>query len=895
MNPSSFSFVFLISLFTLFSSTSVSSSTSLSYSHHCASMVPESTPTDSDTTIVPYHRQFLSHYTGGDRIFNNNISSKFSLESKKYFWFLPTGDNFETNTTGVYKIKAYLHLIHSNFAMQKRNYSELKFAFDGFWSLYSGKLCMVGSGSWYSNEGNLINLDAVLKLNYAINLTIFSSLVTGKLESLASPTDTNYFEPVSLLEYGTSSNYQFSLVSGEFDRDCCGGNDFPKNQSLGLNPGLFCSTMNRMRITVFDLEYLNECSSSNNCTPLGTNDLPSYMSLQPIHCSEEEHKVQYGIIFGPPYPPFDPSTTLVGEGSWDEKKNQICIVACRFLNSTDSLDNTQVGDCSIRLSLRYPAFWTIRNRTSILGQIWTNKTANESGYFNRITFRSRDNRVLVVPGLRYEYTVTEKVRKLCPVDKTVTKKGDRYPKAKSKDMAFDMMLKDSAGNRASWTKAMPSSFGDQFYAPNSFYIPTSRNDDKAEFEEKTTYHGPLNISYTISPYRTSSAFSVTPGSKSDIAAEGLYDEKTGSLCMIGCRKMSAGESMDCELLLKFHFPPVNSKEGGRITGSVKSMRAETDLLYFKELKVTTISLYRATAKRSVWRMDLEIVMVLISNTIACVFVGSQLFYAKKNPQVLPFASLLMLVILTLGHMVPLVLNFEALFRGSRKENNVLLLGSSGWLEVNEVVVRAVTMVAFLLQFRLLQRVFSARLRDENRRVLWVAEMKALFVSTTLYILGLLFVLFLNARKQNHIKATVSSTSVFHYTHSLWGDLISYSGLVLDGFLLPQILLNIFQISKEKTLSHSFYIGTTCVRLLPHAYDLYRAHNYARTQFDGAYIFANPNVDFYSRAWDVVISCGGVLFAIVIYLQQRFGGRYILGRRFWEVEVYEMVPVTSSDQ
>ncbi|KAH7842622.1 hypothetical protein Vadar_007457 [Vaccinium darrowii] len=126
MNPSSFSFVFLISLFTLFSSTSVSSSTSLSYSHHCASTVPESTPTDSDTTLVPYHRQFLSHYTGGDRIFNNNnISSKFSVESEKYFWFLPTGDNFKTNTTGVYKIKAYLNLIHSNFTRNKRTYPKL--------------------------------------------------------------------------------------------------------------------------------------------------------------------------------------------------------------------------------------------------------------------------------------------------------------------------------------------------------------------------------------------------------------------------------------------------------------------------------------------------------------------------------------------------------------------------------------------------------------------------------------------------------------------------------------------------------------------------------------------------------------------------------------------------
>ncbi|KAI8557789.1 hypothetical protein RHMOL_Rhmol04G0037400 [Rhododendron molle] len=869
MNPSSISFMFL-SLCTLFFATSVSSSTSISYSHYCAYMVPESTPTTPSTTTFPYLTPVLVKYTGGDRILNNtNVSS----EAAKYFRFLPTRNIFETNTSGVYKIEASLTFLSSGsyFHGNHRRRNSLKFAFDGFWSQYSGKLCMVGSASWYSNGGNLINLDAVLKLNYPMNLTIFNSLITGKLESLASPNDLYYFEPVSLLEYGSSSNYQYSLVSGEFDSDCRGGIDIPKSQSLGLNPGWLCSTWKSRRNKIFNLEYSNECSSSKNCSPLGKDDnveLPSEMTLNAIQCSEEEHKVQYVIKFGSGYQylALDPTTmTLVGEGSWDEKKNQLCIVACRFLNSTDSLDNARVGDCSIRLSLWYPAFWTIRNRTSILGQIWTNKTANESGYFNRITFRSRDNSMAVVPGLRYEYTLTEKVRKLCPFNKPVIKKGNRYPKWKSNDLEFSMVvIRDSTGNH-SFSKATPSFFDYQNYALNPFSIPTSMNDTIVD-EEKTTHHGPLNITYTISPY-WSVIFNYTLG----ISAEGLYDEATGRVCMVGCRKLSTGESMDCELLLKVQFPPVNAVKVGQITGSIESMREEADPLHFKHLEMTGWVYYRVEAKRSVQRLDLDIVMVLISYTLVGVFVGLQIFYVKRNPQVLPFASLFMLVILTLGHMVTLVLNFEALFLGNRKRNNVSL-GSQGWLEVNEVVVRAVTMVAFLLHLRLLQLAFSARLGDENQKGIWVAEKKAMLVSSTIYILGLLFALFLNRR-----------------------NIISYGGLVLDGFLLPQILLNIFHVSKENALSHPFYIGTTCVRLLPHVYNLYRAHDFARVQFDGAYLFANPYVDFYSLTWDVVITCWGVLFAVSIYLQQRFGGRCILGRRFREVEVYEKVPVTSSEQ
>ncbi|XP_058210051.1 uncharacterized protein LOC131322662 [Rhododendron vialii] len=878
MNPSSLSFMFL-SLCTLFSATSVSSSTSISYSHHCASMVPESTPTAPSTTAFPYLTPVLVKYTGGDRILNDtNISS----EAKKNFLFLPTQNIFKTNTSGVYKIEASLIFRSSGFYYHgnhtRRN--TLKFAFDGFWSQYSEKLCMVGSASWYSNRGNLINLDAILKLHYPMNLTIFNSLITGKLESLASLNDPNYFEPVSLLEFGSSSyyqysssKYQYSLISGKFVSDCRGGINIPKNQSLGLNPGLLCYTRTSRQNDVFNLEYLNECSSLKNCTPLGKDDndeLPSEMTLNAIQCSEEEHKVQYVIKFGSGYQylALDPNTALVGEGSWDEKKNQLCIVACRFLNSTDSLDNARVGDCSIRLSLWYPAFWTIRNKTSVLGQIWTNKTVNESGYFNRITFRSRDNSMAVVPGLRYEYTVTEKVKKSCPFNQSVIKKGNRYPKWNSDDLAFNMWVEDSTGNHSwSWSKATPSFFGDQNYVlkRNPFSTRTSMNDMIA-VKGESIHHGPLNITYTISPYQTSSATSV-------ISAEGLYDEETGRVCMVGCRKLSTGESMDCEILLKFQFPPVNAKEGGQIRGSFESMREENDPLYFKQWEMTSRTYYREEAERSVQRLDLEMVMVLISSTLACVFLGLQILYAKRNPQVLPFISLAMLLLLILGHMIPLVLELEALFRGNQNQEDVLL-GSGGWVEVNKFVVRALTVVAFLLQLRLLQLAFAARLGNENYKGLWVAEKKALFVSTTLYTVGLLFVLFLGTRKQNHSKAIDSSTSVVHHIHYIRRDLICYGGFVLDGFLLPQILFNIFQVSKKNALSHLFYMGTTCVRLLPHAYDLHLALSSPRLQFYGAYILADPDADFYSTSWDIVILYGVVFFAVVIYLQQRLGGRFL---------------------
>jgi hypothetical protein len=363
--------------------------------------------------------------------------------------------------------------------------------------------------------------------------------------------------------------------------------------------------------------------------------------------------------------------------------------------------------------------------------------------------------------------------------------------------------------------------------------------------------------------------------------------------MIGCRNIgSINDSLDCEILVKLQFPPINKRNADRIKGSIKSTRDKSDHLYFELMDLSANAYYSDEA--SIWRMDAEIIMVLISTTLSCVFVGLQLFHVKRHPDVLPLTSLVMLSILTLGHMIPLVLNFEALFFKHSSMRSILYR-SGGWIEANEVIVRVVGMVAFLFQFRLLLITWSARRGNGNQKGTWVAEKKVLFVVLPLYAAGALVAVMANwgdNNKSGTVMVSSSFTSSHTYKpHSLWGDLKSYAGLVLDGFLLPQILLNMLWNSRERTLSFGFYIGNTFVRLLPHAYDLYRAHNNFH-HYDGSYIYANPGADFYSTAWDVVIPLGGLLFALIIYLQQKFGGRFIFPRRFRELEVYEKVPVVS---
>ncbi|KAJ0801658.1 hypothetical protein HanPI659440_Chr03g0119701 [Helianthus annuus] len=224
-------------------------------------------------------------------------------------------------------------------------------------------------------------------------------------------------------------------------------------------------------------------------------------------------------------------------------------------------------------------------------------------------------------------------------------------------------------------------------------------------------------------------------------------------------------------------------------------------------------------------------MVLISDTLICVFTRRQLLHLKKRAEVVNFISVSTMLLLTLGHMVPLVLNFEAIFSNTSNQRNVPTR-SDGLLEANEVIVRLVTMVAFLLQFRLLQLTWIAK---KNR---WIHEIRTLCICLPMYIIGGSTMFLLNWKNNN---GTISSQS----QRSIWVDLRSYAGLTIDGFLFPQLILNIFQASKENALSHSFYTGTTFVRLLPHAYDLYRGQKYISHQLDRLYIYANPRSNFYS--------------------------------------------------
>ncbi|XVF78508.1 hypothetical protein PTKIN_Ptkin14bG0139900 [Pterospermum kingtungense] len=362
------------------------------------------------------------------------------------------------------------------------------------------------------------------------------------------------------------------------------------------------------------------------------------------------------------YRSFNTNTSLVGEGSWDAKKNRLCAVACRIYGASNSLEKSHVGDCTTRLSLRFPSILSIRGTSTIVGEIWSEKQRNESGFFDRIVFRNADHNRwgIQLQGLKYEYTETDKVNKLCPPKKNhIGNSRGKYPDAYSSDMSFRISIKSPRGRQIGWGSSNPLAVGDQPYQRFPFLIPSSSS---RPTNPGATNHSLVHLSYKISLELVSNVKQSSNGYQNiQISAEGFYDSETGSLCMVGCKE-SSSHSMDCEILVDFGFPPLESySKGSKFKVSIKSLRETTDPLYFGPLGISGTANYRKWSKESFWRMDLEVMMSVISNTLAIVFVPLQIFYLRKHPGVRPFVSILMLAVLALGHFVPLVLNLEAIW------------------------------------------------------------------------------------------------------------------------------------------------------------------------------------------------------------------------------------------
>jgi len=263
-------------------------------------------------------------------------------------------------------------------------------------------------------------------------------------------------------------------------------------------------------------------------------------------------------------------------------------------------------------------------------------------------------------------------------------------------------------------------------------------------------------------------------------------------------------------------------------------------------------------------------------------------------------SVTALVVLAIGYVIPLVLNLEDTYsRDSRSRRQFVKLTGGGLLELNALVLRASTVLALVLQLRLLQLALSSRRSSADQAgskregsspsssssdADADAERSTLWVCLPLYALGAAVVWIVHT-SDGHPGLSAPPGP------RLVDDLAAYAGLVLDAFLLPQVVRNALSGSRVRALSPWFYAGGAAVRAAPHAYDAFRRRTYVPS-LRPSFAYAGPRDDLFGVGWDVAVPCGAAVLAALLFLQQRLGGAFLCGSKSRGAGEYEMVSTRS---
>lgn len=756
---------------------------------------------------------------------------------------------------------------------------------DGLFNTQTGHLCALGCiGSVCKYKINLL---------YPAPRTIHRVSAVGNLSSVVDPTDSSFFDPVSLHSI-TDGTFQYTMNATlatecpKMGADIAAGKLWREEKVCSQG---WASSHQIWSTQNFDVVWNSECTGAN-CSPfvnVGKSGDGKAGSLRFDRIRCDGTRIQ-GLLMVTNSPQAvdrfaDPTATdgmLIAEGTWDSTTGRLCMIACHSYGKED---------CEIAVTMQFPLTFTITQRSLVVGHIKSLRKETDAAYFKPITFRQLSTGLQVTrfTGLtnqpEYVYTKVETATSLCALEKTKPS-GRTYPTGVDwRDLEFHG-VKDGqkpANGINSFVNLNLFTFGEQFRTYGQLHVVSAANVTGLAEQEI------INVSYSMFY-----AIGQNPAPDTNMAGEGIYNPKTGKLCLIACRtpdlakktttpvQQLEGESQkDCQISFTVQLPAVNSQEV--LKGTVKSLRAPFDPLWFKAEKFSG-AVHMQTAA-AVWRVDLEIVISVIMLSLTVVFILAQLVYSKKYPETLPYISTSMLLLLSLAHMIPLVLNFEALFQKKRSDPRVI----AGWPEVNEVVVRLTTMAAMLLQLRLLQLVWKSRVKSRaSSEHPAVQERRVLLTIVPLYVLGGVLAVLFHALLG--FKPYEGQFLWRSNTGGLWWDIKAYGGLLLDFHLFPQVVGNVLWGAKEQApLSKVFYLGMALVRSLPHIYDLCRKFRFIPA-FTDMYLYANPEWDFYNITSDILIPAVILLLAMLVYMQQRWGGRCVLPRRWRSRFEYEKVPV-----
>ncbi|KAK3161563.1 hypothetical protein QOZ80_1BG0078690 [Eleusine coracana subsp. coracana] len=785
------------------------------------------------------------------------------------------------------------------------------FHLDGYYSSATAILCMVGSGAYATEEeegdGSFPHLpDVILKLRFPNPSTLSDPFVTGSIKGAG-------FEPISLVAYAEGDGYRYG------ERATCP----PPQPSLPLLPlqaepggvDFSCARLKERLMRLYRLQY------GGGPAPLRLREPRMHVDL--VRCTAAGAVRLYAAfshdtnMFVQKYETRVPrfmvtEEAVVAEGHWDSARNLLCLRACRVVRSSEPAASLAVQEnCGIGMSFWFPAVWTVRDRSVVAGTLWNSSHGTDGGEVSASSIDFDDHRTNF-SDVEYRYTMVEEAKKhyLTAVSKLMNSrdrenKAGPFPAAgytyHDLDFRFVMeKLGTGTGEAHPVTIGSAVVYGDRLAADASF------SSQHAAEVAAGTEHDLVPVSYDIHTQRFGPSiknfmrpdkinFSSLTVEERKITAEGVYDPKRGVLCLVGCQEFDSS-STDCRILITVQFASVDAKARGDGKGVIRSLRNETDSLYFDQVDISFYGMMSGEqVAEAISRMDMESVMLVVFTTLPCVFTAIQILHAKrKNPDdAFAATSITMLVVMALGYVAPLLTRAEALFTSRR--NQWVPFQSYVPYELSQAMLRAPTLIAFVLQLRLIQLAWNGRKKNKQAEAWSAAERKSLvWMCLPLYLLGgaltvVHHLMYGRAAQQEWLAVRIGPEPA-----TVWEDLLSSAGLALDAFLLPQVAMNMFCGGERITraISPWFYVGGSVVRAMPHVYDVIRARGYVQSMTPSN-VYASSRDDRFGMGWDIVVPCGSALLVLLLFLQQRLGAPFFLRSRR-PLGEYEMVSTQVED-
>ncbi|KAK3165064.1 hypothetical protein QOZ80_1AG0028500 [Eleusine coracana subsp. coracana] len=778
------------------------------------------------------------------------------------------------------------------------------FHLDGYYSSATSVLCMAGSGAYTTEEeegGDSFDhlRDVVLKFRFPNPSTLSDPFVTGSIKGAG-------FEPISLVAYAEGDGYRYG------ERATCPA--LPR-QSLPLLPlqpepgaDFSCLRLKERLMRLYKLQYGG--GGGGGPAPLRLREPRMHVDL--VRCTADGAVRLYAAFsndtnmfvqkFEPRVPRFMVTEeAVVAEGHWDSARSVLCLRACRVVRSSSEPASLAVQeDCGIGMSFWFPAVWTVRDRSVVAGALWNSSHGTDGSSVeaadgvdvsaSSIDFDDHRTNFLDV---EYRYTMVEEAKKhyLTAVSKLNSRNKENkqgpFPAADYTYHDFDfrfVMEKLGTGTGEAHPVTIGSAvvYGDRLAADASFSLHaaevvagTEHDLVPVSYDIHTQHFGP-SLKNFMRPDKIN--FSSLTVEERKITAEGVYDPKRGVLCLVGCQEFDSS-STDCRILITVQFASRDAKARGDGKGVIRSLRDETDSLYFDKVDISLYGMMSGEqVAEAVSRMDMESVMLAVFTTLPCVFTALQILHAKRNdPDASAATSITMLVVMALGYVAPLVTRAEALFTSRR--NQWVPFQSYVPYELSQAMLRAPTLIAFVLQLRLIQLVWNGRKKNKQAETWSAAERKSLLLMCLpLYLLGgaltvVHHLMYGRAAQQEWLAVRIGPEPA-----TVWEDLLSSAGLALDAFLLPQVATNMFCGERiTRAISPWFYIGGSVVRAMPHVYDVIRARGYVPSMTPSN-VYASWRDDRFGMGWDIVVPCGSALLVLVLFLQQRLGATFFLRMR-----------------